>query len=160
MADVTVRRATVEDAEAIGELTATAYRVHVEGDYLDELRDAASRIRDGEVLVALIGEQVVGAVTLAVPGGPYSEISRDDELEVRMLAVAEPARGQGIAARLMDAAEARARGGGFRGVVLSTAPTMHAAHRLYERRGYDRDQERDWAPEDDLRLLVYRLDLS
>ena len=155
-----VRRATLDDAEAIGALTADAYREHVDGDYLDELRDAATRVRDAEVLVALVGDEIVGAVTLAAPGSPYSEISHPDELEVRMLAVAGSARGRGIATRLMDATEARAREQGFRAVSLSTAPTMHAAHRLYERRGYERDPDRDWFPEDDFRLLVYRLDLA
>ena len=103
---------------------------------------------------------VVGAVTLAMPGNPYSEISRPDELEVRMLAVAEAARGQGIAHLLMDAVEARARDLGLTGVALSTAPTMHAAHRLYERRGYERDEARDWMPEPDFTLMAYRLALS
>ena len=37
---------------------------------------------------------------------------------------------------------------------------MHAAHRLYERRGYARDPERDWMPEPDFTLLAYRLQLT
>jgi hypothetical protein len=35
-----IRRATLDDAEVIGALTADAYREHVDGDYLDEPRDA------------------------------------------------------------------------------------------------------------------------
>jgi ribosomal protein S18 acetylase RimI-like enzyme len=94
-----------------------------------------------------------------VPGSPYSEIGTPDEMEVRMLAVAEAVRGGGIAARLMDATEARAREQGFTAIALSTAETMHAAHRLYERRGYQRDPERDWYPEPGFLLLAYRLPL-
>ena len=76
-----------------------------------------------------------------------------------MRAVASPSRGRGVAAALLDAVERRARELGFDGVVLSTAATMHAAHRLYERRGYARQPDRDWFPEDDFRLMAYRLAL-
>ena len=157
---VLIRRATLDDAEAIGALTEASYREHV-GDhaYLAELRDAAPRIREAEVVVAMLRKEVVGSVVLAVPGSAYVETSREDELEVRMLAVAEAVRGQGIGAQLMDFAEARARELGFTGVALSTAPTMLAAHRLYERRGYERQPERDWTPEPGFTLLVYRLGL-
>jgi hypothetical protein len=37
---------------------------------------------------------------------------------------------------------------------------MRAAHRLYERRGYQREPDRDWYPEPDFKLLVYRLVLG
>ena len=159
---VLVRRATADDAEAIGILTEVSYRPHLEDDekYLAELRDAAPRIRDAEVLVALVDDAIVGAVTLAVPGNAYVEISGSDELEVRMLAVAEVARGQGVAGRLMDAVEERARELALGAVALSTATTMHAAHRLYERRGYERDPDRDWEPEPGFLLLAYRLALD
>jgi hypothetical protein len=36
---------------------------------------------------------------------------------------------------------------------------MHGAHRLYERRGYVRQPERDWDV-GSLRLLAYQLDLG
>jgi ribosomal protein S18 acetylase RimI-like enzyme len=158
---VRIRQATIDEAEVIGSLTVDAYRDHVASDYLAELRDAGSRIRDAEVLVAVLDDAIVGAVTVAPPGNPYAEISRADELEVRMLAVAEVARGKGIAASLMDAVEARAMELELAAVVLCTAPTMHAAHRLYERRGYQRQPERDWfVPEEDFTLLTYRLDLT
>ena len=158
---VTIRLATLEDADAIGSLTVDAYREHVASEYLAELRDAASRIREAEVLVAVADDEIVGGLTLAVPGNRYAEIGRPDELEVRMLAVAASARGQGIAARLMDAAEARAREVELPAVVLCTAPTMHAAHRLYERRGYKRQPDRDWfVAEEDFTLLTYRLLLT
>ena len=72
--------------------------------------------------MAVVDDEIVGGVTLAVPGNRYAEIGRPDELEVRMLAVAEAARGQGIAALLMDATEARARQLDLPAVVLCTAP--------------------------------------
>ena len=97
----------------------------------------------------------MGTITMALPGTPFAEISRPDEAEIRMLAVDEDARGAGIACQLMDACEACAREAGLAGVVLSTESSMHAAHRLYERRGYARESSRDWEVRG-FRLLGYR----
>ena len=74
-----------------------------------------------------------------------ASVARAEEVEVRMLAVDEAARGRGVADRLMAACEALARDEGRAAVVLSTAPDMHAAHRLYRRRGYVRQPDRDWS---------------
>jgi hypothetical protein len=43
-------------------------------------------------------------------------------------------------------------------VVLSTEPDMYAAHRLYQRRGYVRQPDRDWQA-GRFRLMVFRLQL-
>jgi hypothetical protein len=40
-------------------------------------------------------------------------------------------------------------------MVISTADTMHTAHRLYERLGFRRDPRRDWQPAPGVRLLAY-----
>jgi hypothetical protein len=45
------------------------------------------------------------------------------------------------------------------GVILCTETGMHAAQRLYERRGYLREPARDWQIRN-VRLLAYRLALS
>jgi len=163
LATVTVRPATTDEAEAIGALTEEVYR---DGGFLDDdeayvtqLLDGAGRVRDALVLVADLDGSVVASVTLAEPGTPWSEISQPDELEVRMLAVAERARRQGIADRLMDEAEDHARRRGLAAVVLSTEPVMEAAHQLYERRGYVRQPERDWDV-DGFPLIAYRLALG
>lgn len=162
-ATVTIRPATTDDAEVIGVLTEQVYR---DGGFLDDdeayvshLLDGAGRVRDALVLVAELDRRVVASITLAEPGTPWAEVSRPDELEVRMLAVAEAARRQGIADRLMDEAEAHARRRGLAAVVLSTEPMMAAAHVLYERRGYVRQPERDWDA-DGFPLLAYRRALA
>ena len=80
------------------------------------------------------------------------------EAEVRMLAVDEAARGLGIASRLMAACETLARDQGLAAVILCTETGMHAAQRLYERRGYLREPARDWQIRN-VRLLAYRLAL-
>lgn len=139
-------------------------RVYAAGGWTDEaysdvLRDGRSRIDEAIVLVATIDGVVVGTVTFAVPGTRFASISRTDEVEVRMLAVGEEARGQGVARRLMDECERIASADGFAGAVLSTEPDMHAAHRLYEGRGYVRQPERDWQLRG-FTLLVYRRELT
>jgi GNAT superfamily N-acetyltransferase len=156
--DLVVREARPDEVEAIGRLTEQVYRDGGFGSdaYAPVLLDAATRHRDAHLLVALLDGDVVGTLTLAESGQPYAHLAEPDELEVRMLVTAEHARGRGVAAALMDATEARAVERGKGAVVLSTEPGMHAAHRLYERRGYVRVPERDWVVDDGTTLITYR----
>ena len=157
---IVVRRAASDEGEEIGLLTLAAYRGDrvVDAEYAKELGDGTVRVRDAHVLVAFAGLRMVGSVTLAESGTPFAEIALPGEIEVRMLGVDPAARRLGIADRLMDADEQRARDRSLDGVVLSTAPHMTAAHALYDRRGYLPHPHRDWHI-DDLHLLAYRLTL-
>jgi GNAT superfamily N-acetyltransferase len=159
--ELVVRPARQDEGDAVGVLTEQVYREDgfVDDHYAAVLRDGASRVHDATVIVAELGDRLVGSVTAALPGTRYSEIARADEVEVRMLAVAGDVRRRGIADALMEAVETLARHRGLAGVILSTAPMMEGAHRLYERRGYVRRPERDWNV-GDLRLLAYQLDLD
>jgi ribosomal protein S18 acetylase RimI-like enzyme len=160
-AEIVVRAATADDGDAVGELTERVYRAggFTDDEYALELSDAARRIETARVFVAEVDGHLVGSVTVGWPGTPFAEVCRDDEVEVRMLAVTEEARGRGVAGRLMDAVEAFGRARGARGVVLSTEPLMHAAHRLYGRRGYVRDPDRDWTI-GHFELLAFQRDLD
>lgn len=159
---ITIRTAASSEGDEIGAFTEAVYRTggFLDDDeaYVTELLDGAGRVRDALVLVAVADDRIVASVTLAEPGTPWAEIAHPDELEVRMLAVVETARRRGIADLLMDEAEAHARRRGLGAVVLSTEPVMLAAHRLYERRGYVRQPERDWDV-DGFPLIAYRLAL-
>jgi len=159
-ADVTVRRAEPAEADLVGALTERVYRAGGFGSdaYAAVLRDGRSRVRDAIVLVAATNGAIVGTVTLALPGTPLAHLSRPGEAEVRMLAVDEAARGLGVANRLMAACEALARNEGLTAVILCTETGMHAAQRLYERRGYLRDPARDWQTRN-VHLLSYHLPL-
>ena len=160
-ADVTVRRADPAEADLVGALTERVYRDggFGSGAYADVLRDGRSRVRDDIVLVAAADGTITGTVTLALPGSPLAHLCRADEAEVRMLAVDEAARGHGVANLLMAACETLARDQGLAAVILCTETRMHAAQRLYERRGYLREPARDWQIRN-VHLIAYRLPLQ
>ncbi|WP_199430431.1 GNAT family N-acetyltransferase [Qaidamihabitans albus] len=150
----------------VGELTVAAYQadglLSHEGteSYADELRDTAHRAGHAEVLVAVDGaDTILGSVTVVRAGSPYAELARDGEVEFRMLAVAEHARGHGVGAALTRAVLDRAVALDAPRVVLCSLESMKTAHRLYERLGFRRLPERDWSPAPDVLLLAYALTL-
>ena len=158
-ADVQIRRADLAEAAQVGIL---AERVYRQGGWADQryhpsCSDAASRIEEAEVLVAVAGGAIVGTVTVARPGSRWASMARLGEVEIRILAVEAAARGQGIADRLMTACEALARDEGCAAVILCTEPDMYAAQRLYQRRGYVRQPDRDWRV-GRIELLAYWLE--
>lgn len=158
---IEVRPARPDDHDHIAELTAGVYLAEGWGDagYEPVLRDVASRARTAQVLVAVAGSRLVGAVTVATRGGPYAELAAPGEAVIRML-VTEPAeRGRGVGEALVAACLQVAAGDGCTRVRLSTQPEMVAAHRLYKRLGFVRTPRSDWYPEPGLLLLTYALDL-
>ncbi|MDQ2876683.1 MAG: GNAT family N-acetyltransferase, partial [Actinomycetota bacterium] len=83
-----------------------------------------------------------------------------DEAEIRALAVAPGIQNGGVGTGLLLTALTRAERAGARRVVLSTLPGMRAAHRLYERNGFQRRPDRDWSPRAGVQLLAYSLELG
>jgi ribosomal protein S18 acetylase RimI-like enzyme len=114
--------------------------------YLANVLDVATRARDGVVLVAVDGAEVVGTITV------YRDINEEGipvsfpagTAGIRATAVSPTRRGRGMGAELVNAAIARARSFGARTVALHTAPCMHDAMRLYERHGFHRVPEHDF----------------
>lgn len=158
-----LRRVRPEEHARVGELTVAAYEPFLGGtedDYRARLADIATRDREAEIWVAVDGDTVLGNVTVCPPGSAFGEIAEAGEGEFRMLAVDPAARGLGVGGALVDLVLHRFRREGMRGVVLSTLPAMSDAHRLYERRGFTRAPERDWAPVPGVDLLAYTLDLE
>ncbi|WP_037304769.1 GNAT family N-acetyltransferase [Amycolatopsis orientalis] len=165
MSDLEIRPARVGELKAVGELTLAAYsadRVLVEGvGYAAELLDAARRAELAELLVAVDGDgTLVGTVTIARPGTAFAELSREGELEFRMLGVLPSATGRGIGEALTRAVIERARELGVDRVVLCSMVTMERAHRLYERLGFTRLPERDWEPHPGVTLVAFGLELG
>jgi len=160
-----IRRARPEDLAAVGEVTVAAYADFTEGDvddYVEHLRDATRRNREAEVWVATPddSEEILGTVTICPSGSPWREISKPDEGEFRMLAVAPSARGAGVGAALVDLVVDRFRREAARAVVISTLPVMRSAHRIYEHVGFTRAPELDWSPTATVHLIAYRLELE
>jgi ribosomal protein S18 acetylase RimI-like enzyme len=165
-AAIAVRVARPAELSAAGEVVVRAYRALGGGDsheaYLEHVRDAPARARHCPVLVAVddVTGEVLGSVTY-VPGqgNAFAELAGEDEGEFRMLGVAPEAQGRGVGAALVHACIERARADGRHGIVISTSPLMHAAHRLYERLGFRRAPERDWVPVPGVELRAYVLAL-
>lgn len=136
----------------IGELTALAYLadglVDQAHPYLAALRDAHARAQSAHLLMMSDGEAgagaIVGTLTVVPPGSPFIEVAGPDEFEFRMLAVSPIERGRGLGAKLTRAGMDFAVEHGAKSVVLSTMSHMHAAHRLYERLGFERREDLDW----------------
>ncbi len=159
-----IRDARPEEHVALGQLTLAAYRTvgAWSAGYEAELVDVAHRAAHGTVLVAADDDgTLLGCLTL-VPPGPngLSEHTVDGAASIRMLAVDERARGRGVGEALTTEAVTRARAMGAAQMVLHSATTMTAAHRLYARLGFTRDPSLDWVPEPDVELLGFRLPLA
>jgi ribosomal protein S18 acetylase RimI-like enzyme len=157
-----VERAGPDDYPDIAELTV---RVYVDGglaspDYAPELADVSGRASRSDVLVVRAPDgRVAGSVALVLAGDFGNVIASDQEAEFRMLVVDPAMQGRGIGELLVTACLNRARDAGKRRMVLSTDPRMTAAHRLYQRLGFTRLPERDWAPVPGVDLLVYLREL-
>ncbi|WP_084105541.1 GNAT family N-acetyltransferase [Demequina sp. NBRC 110056] len=149
----------------IGQLTALAYLadglVDQAHPYIPQLKDAHARAQDADLLMMVDGEDgsgpVVGTITLVPPGSSFVELARDDEYELRMLAVSPIERGRGIGAKLTQTAMDMAVERGASRIVLSTMESMHVAHRLYERMGFTRREDLDWTVVDNADGSVSRL---
>lgn len=160
--EIVIRRARPEDLEAAGAVTVAAYEEFTTGPedgYINLLRDAARRDREAELWVAERSGEVLGTVTIALPGSPWREIGAEDEGEFRMLAVSPTARRQGVGEALTGLVMDRFRDLGFRGVVLSSLAQMTSAHRVYERHGFRRAPERDWSPVPGVDLIAFVTEL-
>ncbi|MEV6271142.1 GNAT family N-acetyltransferase [Kribbella sp. NPDC051936] len=156
-----IRLAVPAEYDAVGDLTVEAYSHDgfVRGDYAMTLRAAADRAAKAELWVAADPSGLLGTVTYCPVGSVYREIGLDDEGEFRMLGVAGRARGLGIGTALTERCIERTREFGHRRIVMSSAAYMTTAHRIYERLGFVRLPERDWAPIPGVDLYAFALDL-
>jgi ribosomal protein S18 acetylase RimI-like enzyme len=162
VSDVVVRRARLEDLDAVGEVTVAAYEEFTlgpEDPYLDHLRDAARRDREAELWVAELDGALVGTVTMTPEGSAWREIGEPGEGEFRMLAVAPAARGRGVGEALTRLVLDRFREAGAHSVVMSSLATMSTAHRVYGRLGFERLPQRDWSPVPGVDLIAFRKEL-
>lgn len=155
----TLRGARVEDLDDAIRVTLAAYAQYAafmpdwawqgyREDIVETLRDPGA----AEHVVAEQNGELVGSVLLLKPEG--------EEPEVRLLAVAPDARGQGIGAALMRECIRRARQAGSPALTLHTADVMAVAMRMYERMGFVRAPELDFSPLEGALIKGYRLALA
>ncbi len=161
--EVTVGRAGEHELALVGALVVDTYVaqgfVAPDSPYLSELRDVETRWREAEVLVArAAGAGVVATVTFCLAGSRWANIARPGEAEFRMLAVRPDLQGHGLGCLLVRECLDRAAAAGATTTVISTEPEMVVAQRMYERLGFVRSPERDWAPRPGIDLITYRHD--
>ncbi|MGH9063140.1 MAG: GNAT family N-acetyltransferase [Acidimicrobiales bacterium] len=164
---VVVREAGPADYGEIGAITVFAYRAlpgpPLEDGYAAHLADVAYRAANAVVIVAedRASGRLLGSLTY-VPdsGSALAEGLGPDEAGIRMLAVAPEAQGRGAGAALVRAGVDRARSDGKRSVTLHSTEWMTTAHRLYQRAGFRRAEERDWEVEPGFVLLGFAKDLG
>jgi ribosomal protein S18 acetylase RimI-like enzyme len=161
---ITIRTATPQEYDRVGEITVEAYLkdglISLQSQYLNTLRDAADRAEQAELIVAELNGELVGSVTYCRPESPYVEIAQPHEAEFRMLAVQAAARGKGVGQTLVQACIDRARNAGYPTLRLSSQRNMRNAHRIYERMGFERTPELDWSPVPGVSLIAYALPLG
>jgi ribosomal protein S18 acetylase RimI-like enzyme len=147
------------------ELERLLWRAYVDGGFTDRARAAPLFAADGVrrrgtlVLARSVGSRALLGMVIAVPPtSPARHMADPDEIEMHLLAVAPEHGRMGIGAALVEAVIGLSKREGYRRLVLWTQPSMHAAHRLYERASFQRAPPRDFV-RDDRRFLVYELDL-
>jgi GNAT superfamily N-acetyltransferase len=131
-----IRTARTYDAQAIaelgGQLGYTATRQQIATRLAGVEAEPSSR-----VLVAENGDgRVVGWLHVAA----RTQLTEDCCAEILGLVVDESARGAGIGAALIRAAEEWARSEGCARIRVRSRDTRERAHRFYERAGYERNK--------------------
>jgi ribosomal protein S18 acetylase RimI-like enzyme len=132
---VGIRGAYETDERALRRLDAATWSPRVSpGPPPDPDRPFLDRFGADNVCVAVDGEELVGYLIL----GPWVTLeSAAHVAEVRGLAVAPECQGDGIGARLLEAAIDRSRRESVRRLVLRVLSTNAGARRLYERHGFE-----------------------
>ena len=157
MTDCRIRDAGASDREAIEAVTLSAYQQYgavmppaLWDRYRQNIVSTLAAAPPETQIVAEADGRIVGSVLLypagteiMPPGGRSMTLALP---EVRLLAVAPSARGQGIGALLMDECGRRARESGAEALTLHTTDMMEAAVRLYERLGFQRMPALDFEP--------------
>jgi ribosomal protein S18 acetylase RimI-like enzyme len=154
---VIIRTAAPAELPEIGDIRVAAYRadgfLSPDSPYAGILY-GLGQDGSGDVLVAVDGDgdggdgHLLGTVMLEYWPNRGGAMHGPGEAEIRALAVRPAARGRGAGNALLTAIIERAAAHGVEHLVLATLPAMQTAHRMYEKAGFTRLPERDWAPGD------------
>jgi ribosomal protein S18 acetylase RimI-like enzyme len=133
MESVTIRRATVDDLDA---LKALPFSAGLSSKHFDRL----ARQRAGSVsyLVAVLGGNIVGHVLLRWDGPDAPSV--DEQIgplpQIEDFVVDPAYRGHGIGTRLLEECAVLAKDAGWSRIGLAVGHENHQARALYERRGF------------------------
>ncbi len=103
--------------------------------------EMASLSNSGELIVAVDGDSIVGAVVYVGPHLPKSEYFSAEWPILRMLVVDPAYRGQGIGRALTEECIARAQRDGASVIALHTSSIMEVALPMYQRLGFIFERE-------------------
>jgi ribosomal protein S18 acetylase RimI-like enzyme len=167
--DIRIRDARAAERAEIRELTMGAYAQYAEvmapsawAGLERALLAALGTEEEAERIVAERAGRLVGSVMLFPPESrAYTGVAGGAAIpELRLLAVAEEARGEGIGEALVRECANRARRMGAAGLGLHTSESMRAAIRMYRRMGFARDPEQDFQPPGAELVQAFRLELG
>ena len=143
---LTLRDYENQDAPAVNAIALDAF-AQFENHYADwsvfrsKIADTASLASVGELIVAVLGNGVVGAVAYVGPGRPKASFFRPEWPAMRMLVVAPHSRGLGVGRALAEECLVRARRDGAQLFALHTSPIMSVALPMYLRMGFQLHSE-------------------
>jgi GNAT superfamily N-acetyltransferase len=140
--EIQIREAGPEDAEAVAAVLHESFiefrALYTDGGF------AATALTDEQILIRMTEGPVWVAMRDAKALGTAAAVVKGSRLYMRGMAVLPSARGWGIAARLLEVVEQRARREGCGSVFLNTTPFLSGAIRLYEGAGFRRTDEGPW----------------
>jgi ribosomal protein S18 acetylase RimI-like enzyme len=170
MKAIEIRDAEKEMYQFIREQRIEAYQEYIgvlPAEHWNALKSAISSTVDEqegvELIVALFQGKIVGSVALfpAKTNAYEGYIGELDYPEIRMLAVASDARGQGVASSLISECIKRTKEKGFNAIGLHTGEFMKNAIALYERAGFERLPKFDFEPANDgIIVRAYQLNFT
>lgn len=148
MSDIEIREIRADEHERVGRLVVAAYDAVGEfGEpYRSFLADPSAWVPGTTAtFVAVRDDEVVGAVGFTLPGDAEFEGMEPPvgDAGFRFLSVSPDAQGGGVGRALVDRCIDEARLRGARRLAIHSMVFMTAAHRLYERRGFDRRPDMD-----------------
>jgi GNAT superfamily N-acetyltransferase len=132
----TIRAARTYDASMIAELG-------VQLGYAATRQQIATRLAGIEAEPAsrvFVAEDAQGRLVGWLHIAARTQLTEDACAEILGLIVEEAARGSGVGAALLRAAEEWSRGAGCTHVRVRSRETRERAHRFYEREGYERNK--------------------